>query len=277
MKKIVILLVSILCVLCSNAQVKNSNGEKVVRKVEVCFEDSEKPYIIVLFNYNNVLELEEIAFNALETCKIFWKKDKNGVKRVEYDENNFLREDLVYSYTIENGLIDNCKIDNINIVGGVLRYDYYYQYDNQKRLLSSNKFAYFKEKNQQFKELSDRYREIFEWDDENNVYTTQEWGWQWKIGQIFDHSVQYSERKYYPDLHNETNIDLSGLFNAVKNYDRFEMVTEWFGRHSEHLIENNCGYFYEYVYGDDFGNITEINVYNPNSVLEKTIKIHYWK
>ena len=179
------------CVLIGNAQVKNVNGEKVVRKVDIYMVNKSKPYISVDFNYNKSLQLEEIICVAPASGKIIWKKHGDKLTRIEYNEEGKLRTDLKYQYELTNGLVTKCVVDNIGIEGNVLRYYYVYQYSDN-RIITTNKRVYFREEYDNFEELSDRYREVFEWNANNNVFTTQERGL--RKGQTFNYPILYKNR-----------------------------------------------------------------------------------
>lgn len=275
MKRVILFIILFFSALMFNAQVMNNNGEKVIRKIEVYAETSLKPYAVMAFNYNNDLELEEIVVNIHLTCKFRLKKQGNTISRSDYRANGVINNKVRYQYSLKGGLVNDCQIDNIGVDNSVLRFDYKYCYDNDGRLKTINKFEYFREENNSFKELSDRYKEIFEWDEKYNVYTTGENGWNWKLNQEYDYNIQYKMREYYADLHNETNIDLSKLCLNITDYNRIETVTEWFGKHSKHYIESNNNYYFEIIYGNS--NVSEIVVYSPHKYVEKKYKIYYWE
>lgn len=283
MKRFLILMGVCLCVLMGNAQVKNVNGEKVVRKVDVYMVNKSKPYISVDFNYNKSLHLEEIICVAPASGKIIWKKHGDKLTRIEYNEEGKLRTDLKYQYELTNGLVTKCVIDNIGIDGNVLRYYYVYQYSDN-RIITTNKRVYFREEYDNFEELSDRYREVFEWNVNNNVFTTQERGW--RKGQTFNYPILYKNRTYYIELNNDTNMDLSLLYHNICKFNKLEDATEWFGKHSHNLTERDNGRYFDYIYANEFaennseedlGNIIEIDVYNQYNELENICKIYYWE
>lgn len=286
MKRFIVFVLVCLCVLNVNAQVKNCIGQKVVRKIEVYAAKSVKPYILVHFNYDNSLKLEEIVFTTPSKNKKIWRKENDALTHTEYYENGDLRTDLVYNYTIINGIVSECSVDNIRVDNNVLRYSYSYHYNINKGLLCADRRVYFRENYQDFVELSDRYRELFGWDENNNIFTSGEKGWQWKEGQRFDYSVDYDNRTYYKELKNDTNIDFSSLYSSIFNYDRFDMVTEWFGMHSSNLIETDNLRYFDYTYDNEYGgndlseergNIVQIDMYNQDKRLETTYKIYYWE
>lgn len=287
MKRVIFLLVFCISAVLLNAQVKNSNGQKVVRQIEAYLPNMSSPYITINFNYSDNLDLEEIHLNAPASFKIKWKKEDKKITRIQYDIDSGLRKDLVYHYTInDNNLISKCVIDNIGNDGCVLRYVYNYTYNVFNNITLSYKRAFFRERNEDFGELSDRYKEVFEWDLNYNVFTTEECGYQWKINQRFEHSVKFENRKYYAELINDTNIDLPLLYQYDGNCDRFEFVTEWNGNHSSNLIETNNTYYFDYTYDNEFGgtdleeergNIVQVDVYNSLKKLEKSYKIYYWE
>ena len=75
---------------------------------------------------------------------------------------------------------------------------------------------------------------------------------------------------YYYELINDTNIDLGMLYTYFALCDRFEMVTEWCGNHSLHLLERDKGNYFDYEYENEYGgnssssdrgNILSVNVY----------------
>ena len=275
MKRFLFLVCVYFCVFFGNAQVINGYGQYVVRKIDIYFVNETKPYISIDFNYSNSLKLEEVIFFAPATGKVIWKKDGDNLTRTEYNEDGKLRKDLVYHYELTNDLVTKCTIDNIGIEGNVLRHSYVYQYNNRK-IAKAERHDYFREGNEDFVELSDRYREVFEWDCDDNVYTTTEKGWQWKIGQKFDYPILYENREYYNDYSNNSNIDLSLLYQNIGNFDRFEMVTEWFGEHSSYLIEsdNNIGFDFSF---DNKCVILEMKEFNQFKKLKRIYKIYYWE
>ena len=272
MKRFIVFMLVFLCAISIDAQVRNSSGQKVVRQIDVYMGNNEKPYIMILFNYSNALKLEEIVFNAPASGKVVWKKTNNSLTRIEYDEEKKIRKDLSYGYKFENGLVSQCVIDNIGNDKSTLRYSYFYQY-NDSNLVISDKRVYFSEKYGVFEELSDRYREVFEWDSENNVFTTDEKGW--RNGQMYDYTVLHYNRSYNQRLMNDTNVDFTMLYRYIGNFDRFEMVSEWFGKHSNNLVEKDNGHNFKYVL--DNGNLIQIFEHNQFDRLEKTYKICYWE
>ena len=65
------------------------------------------------------------------------------------------------------------------------------------------------------------------------------------------------------------------LYRYIGNFDRFEMVSEWFGKHSNNLVEKDNGHSFKYVL--DNGNLIQIFEHNQFDRLEKTYKICYWE
>ena len=273
MKRFLILISVCLCVLFGNAQVLNSSGQKVVRKIDIYGTNDVKPYITINFNYSNLLKLEEIVFITSASGKIVWKKNGDNLTRTEYNDEGKLRKDLVYHYEFTNGLITKCVIDNIGIEGNVLRYSYFYQYDND-RIIIADKRVYTRERYSSFEELSDRYREVFEWDSDGNVFTTEEKGW--RSGQMFNFPILKKQREYFYDYNNNTNIDLSLLYNSISGLERIEMVTEWFGQHSLCLIEKDSNIYLDYSFNED-GDILEMQEYTYFKKLKRLYKIYYWE
>lgn len=286
MKKLLFFVTFCLCVLFSNAQVKNAYGQNVVRKVEVYLYNQTEPYITIDFNYSNSLQLEELYFVAPSTGKVLLKRDGDKLTRIDYDVNGNVRKDIKYYYTILNNLIGKCIIDNIGIQGNVLRNSYVYCYDEGNKLLSSDRSVFVRDRNEGFNELSDRYREVFLWNVDGIVYTTSEKGWQWKIGQKFDYPILFKERTYNFDLKNNINIDLFLLYKEIGNFERLEQCTEWCGKHPSFLIEKDRGVYFDYTFNnenggvdlsDDRGKLLQMDVYNCDKRLEKTFKISYWE
>ena len=72
MKRVIFLLVFCISAVLLNAQVKNSNGQKVVRQIEAYLPNMSSPYITINFNYSDNLDLEEIHLNAPASFKIKW-------------------------------------------------------------------------------------------------------------------------------------------------------------------------------------------------------------
>ena len=284
MKKFVIFILTCICVLISNAQIKNAEGKKVIKKIEVYPYDETKPTSTVEFNYTNSLDLKEIVLTNPSKDKLIWRMDGDILRHVEYDSEGNLKSERDYHYKLINGLITECIIDNIGLDGRVLRYSRYYHYDNENRLVTVDRHVFFHENKKEFSELSDRYRELFSWDDNGNVYTTGDVGWTWKNGEEFDPSVMYKKRVYNTELGNDTNIDFSMLLDNFSNQERFENVTEWMGKHSSNLLETNIFNYFDYVYDKesdetdstkDKGNIIQIIVYASNKKLRSTYKITY--
>lgn len=281
MRKFILLFSVCLCVLFANAQVRNSRGEKVVRRIDVYMPKDTLPYIMIDFNYSNSLKLEEVVFFAPKTGKVIWKRNGDELTRTEYYSDGKIRENLVYYYTITDDLITECIIENIETNGGVNRHCYSYFYSKNNRLITSDRRVFHNSV-----ELSDRYREIFGWNEIGDVFTTNENGKQWKIGQNYSVPIKYKNRKYYEELDNDTNIDLPLIYENIGNFERFEMVTEWFGRHPVHLIEKNNNRYFDYIYdnefggddlSDDRGNLIQMDVYNQYNRLDKIHKIYYWE
>lgn len=286
MRRFIFLFIACYVASFANAQVKNSNGEKVIRKIEVYNPDNEESCIEINFIYGGSNRLERIEYKSSLVGDIYITKNGSKISRIEYDSDGTFRRDLVYQYIIKDGLVIKCAINNIGRGKCVLSYAYFYNYDDKKRLESVGRRVFFHEWKQPFKELSDRYKEVFEWDDNGNAYTSGEIGYQWKIGQKSEYKIKYDNRKYYDDLINDTNINLPMLYENIRNNDRLEIVTEWFGKHPLYLIERDNGYYYDYScdnenggydLSDSRGNIVQMDVYNCYKVLEKTFKIFYKK
>ncbi len=285
MKRAILLIMFGISVLFLNAQVRNDKGQKVVSQIEVYFPNIPSPYIIIDFIYDNNLGLKGIDLNAPSSFSIKWKKDGKNITRVQYDNGRGLRKNLAYHYNVnDNNLITKCMIDNIGEDKCVLRYVYDNIYDKHGNIILTHRRAFFREKNNNFEELSNRYKEIFKWDMNHNAFTTGERGYQWKINQRFEYSVNFENRKYYTELINDTNIDLSLLYQYDGNCDRFEFITEWYGNHSSNLIEMNNTYYFDYTYDNEFGgtdleeergNIVQVDVYASFKILKRYYKIRY--
>ena len=112
MKKFVIFILTCICVLISNAQIKNAEGKKVIKKIEVYPYDETKPTSTVEFNYTNSLDLKEIVLTNPSKDKLIWRMDGDILRHVEYDSEGNLKSERDYHYKLINGLITECIIQN---------------------------------------------------------------------------------------------------------------------------------------------------------------------
>ncbi len=260
MKPIIIFIISFLSVLNIHSQVLNKRGEKVVRKIEICSTNDEKPYIEVLFNYNDDLELKEIIMNAPATHKIVWKKNGNSIERTEYKTDGKINKVYDVRYEVEDGLVKR-RIKDVHGLGGfVAREDLSFQYNKDRKMTSIREFNYNREADEEFGEESYRHMEVFAWDYEGNVYTSGSIGWNWRKGETVDKTpINYKDRKYYVSMLNDTNIDLTKL--CLKNrFETIEEITEWFGKHSTFIMEEDWPLCYEFSH-DEKGNAVRVDIY----------------
>ena len=287
MKRIFILIMVCFCVAFYGvAQVKNHYGQDVVRKIDVYLPHTVKPYITIQFKYNDDFELQGISFDAPATGKIIWNKNGDELTRTDYDSDGFIEEDVEYRFKVKNNLIVGCIRDNFGLNGSILRYVYNYKYDWDNKMVSINRNVFHCEENQDFVELSDRYKEVFEWDVNGNVYTSTEIGWQWKKEKRFEFPILFDNRDYYDNIINNTNIDLPLLEKAISNFQRIELATEWCGKHSLYFVNEDNGWYFDYTFENDYGGndlsddnnvgkLQQMDVYNTHKTLENTYKIYY--
>ena len=284
MKKTILFILFCLSVFSANAQVRNINGEDVVRKIDIYLPKQTAPYITLMFNYDNSLALEEMHYLTPSNGKVVLKRNGNELVRTEYYSDGKIRGDLKYHFELTDNLITRCIIDNVRLDGGIVQFSYYYQYENN-RLNVSNRREFFIKGRDDYEELSDRYKETFLWDENGNVYTSDEKPWQWKMEEKQVFPIMFEDREYYETLANNTNIDLLMLYKEIDNYVRLERATEWSGKHSKYLVEKDKGTYFDYTFENEFGGtdlskgrgkITQMDTYNRHGRLEKIFKIYYW-
>ena len=282
MRKLLILIIGFASVLNINAQVLNKKGEKVIRRVETYLSDGETFCYEILFNYNESLDLEEVVVNYPNVKKILWKKKGNTIERTQYKSDGKI--DGVYDvrYKVEGGLIRKRTEDVHGIDGFVKRKIVSFQYNDERQMTSIREFDYNKEKGDDFGEESWRHMEIFEWDYDGNVYTSGSIGWNWREGNTVDRMpINYKDRKYYVSLLNDTNIDLTKLCLWNTRIETIEEVSEWFGKHSTFIMEEDYPFCYEFS-RDDKGNVVRVDIYNrriTSKVRKREIvmKFYYWE
>ena len=254
-----------------DAQVLNSKGQKMVERIEAYLPDCDKPYVIVNFDYNISLELEKIRLCAPLTKTIIWEKNGLNLKRTQFNNDNTLNKDYTYKYKLNKyNVISECLIDVNGNDGSVLRHKYVYGYNVYCQMDSINKRTFYSKNRGQYTELSDREDEYFFFDSNGDAFSTGLCPYQWKIGQGPSYDMSGNTRQYYYELTNDTNIDLGMLYTYFALCDRFEMVTEWCGNHSLHLLERDKGNYFDYEYENEYGgnsssndrgNILSVNVY----------------
>ena len=263
-----------------SAQSVNKKGEKVVRRIERYSPDAEKPYMTLLFKYNAKLELAEITADVTDAKKIVWRKNDGRIERTEYDSNGNVNKTYDVRYTVEGGLVTERTCDEMCTDGSTFRRDFFFRYGSTGEMESITEFQYDREQGKGFVELSDRYIELFSWDFDGNVYSSDQRGWNWRNGEMPEKfPINYKERKYYVALLNDTNVDLTKLCLWKTGADTVEETTEWFGRHSAYIMEEDWPFCYVFKC-DEKGNAVRADIYkgriaSPDRRLEDIVMIYY--
>ena len=265
LKKVFIMLVGALMIFNqSNAQVLNSKGEKVIKRIEVCYETEDDVYYTVDFGYDSYLRLKRIEENSENSGRIIFERSGNVIKRTDYKENGTL-EDVRYRFELnEKGIIKRKIVDDFDDNGNIFREVCYYGYSAGNNKLSSRYKDIFQVQKNGKETFCYRHIEEFGWkngdmyaSDLQEVYNGDEW--------ISD--IRWDKRTYCDNLYvNDTNIDLFEFYLEFNNLFNFECVTEWVNCKSEHLIESyrprNVNFHYCYDSGNEdcLGNIIKIYV-----------------
>lgn len=287
MKKTICLLVFSLLALPSISQQRNKMGLKVVSKIEAYQQGKEEPYIIIDFKYNSAFELQEVIHNAPASEEtIYWKKQGNTLTQKVLWHYQSIYKPPKYIYTLTpDGYIRTKTMDDLGIDGSVLRHLYEYHYDAENSKLSMiYSRTFFKEPKGQFDELSDRDRTYYGWDSKDNMFKSRIDAYNWRNGQTESNlPIEWNAFKYHDEHMNDTNLNLSLIYESLSDTNEFEMLTEWVCCHSNHLVENKYSAMFLYTFdneqGDtrtdgDQGNIIQIDVYQHEK-LDVYFKLYY--
>lgn len=267
-------------------QQRNSKGQKIVSKIEAYLQGQDKPYIIIDFKYSPTFELQEVVHNAPASEQtIYWKKQGKTLTQKVLWHNQSMYKPPMYTYSLTpDGYIRTKTLDDLGIDGSVLRhlYEYHYNAENSKLSMIYER-TFFKETKEQFVELSDRYRTYYGWDSKGNMFNSRIDAYNWKNGQTeSDLPIEWNASKYYDNLLNDTNLNLSLIDESIRDTNDFEMLTEWVCCHSSHLVEKSYNVFrytFDNEHGDvgtdgDKGNIIQIDVYQHGK-LNRSFKLYY--
>ena len=251
------------CIAISNAQRRNSNGEKLVSRVKMFSVNHEDdPYVCYDFGYDDGGNLNYMYRKGCSGYTSIWRKEGNKLKRTEYSTNT-LYKPLEFSYTLdESGKIVKFVIKETCLNKKVFSTRYTISYDRVGRVCRIYEENYKTEYGDIERDLNERYETLFEYSDGNCS------------SRIFEGNR--IERTYYSDLYRDMNINIYDLYRNPNPWDFIEMGTEWMNNYSFNMFDCDGCYRFEYHF-DDNGNIVRIDVHYAiwDWKVKTIIKIEY--
>jgi len=226
----------------------------MISKIEICNSKGKvfNTYTFMYDKTNKLIYLQTKSSNGEYISTL--KKVGNKLVRVDKTPYDGLYPPTTYSYVFnEDGFIEKMTVNNNGIDGSVLRFVYWFQYDDKNRLIETTKREFHKGENptDKFKELSDRYKEYIKYED-GNLQTTGLSDYNWRFNKQTDAEHKFKYFSYNKDIKNDTNIDLYWLCNGKI----IERCTEWVGNHSKNVTDYSNEISFDYKVVD--GNIIEI-------------------
>lgn len=308
-QKIIVCILFVQCVFTSNAQIRNSRGQKLVSRIEIenCHNKGfVKQRVNITYDYDVSNQLQDVtrtviyndeekgidSYKRNHTLKdVLTKRGCSLTRKTYYD--NRLNKETVYRYAMnEQGFItERDEATMLDTGDSIKKRTQFHYVDGENKLAQIERCQWVWDKGDRKWYAPHDYAYINLGYKDGDCYWAMMHSSNFVIGAknnegeriYYGGDIDYKDGMFSRQI-DDTNINLN-LFATMLQWEisldehEFELSTEWFGMKSKHIVAasgQNSLDFKTSVKIDEKGNITELVVrYQNRENPTKKIKIYY--